>query len=58
MSRKEETPFILKWEDNQKDPAQKEEQEQKEDKLPSKRARGLPTTRHDDFLWLDFNTNQ
>jgi hypothetical protein len=27
-------------------------------KLPSKRARRLPTTRQDDFLWLDLNTNQ
>ena len=34
------------------------DQEQKEDKLPSKRARRLPTTRHDDFLWLDINMNQ
>ena len=34
------------------------DQEQKEDKLPSKRPRRLPTTRHDDFLWLDINTNQ
>jgi hypothetical protein len=33
------------------------DQEQKEDKLPSKRARRLPTTRHDDFSWLDINTN-
>jgi len=31
------------------------DQEQKEDKLPSKRARRLPTTRHNDFLWLDIN---
>ena len=34
------------------------DQEQKEDKLPSKQARRLPTTRHDDFLWLDINMNQ
>jgi hypothetical protein len=34
------------------------DQKQKDDKLPSKRARRLPTTRHDDFLWLDINTNQ
>jgi len=34
------------------------DEEQKDDKLPSKRARRLPTTRHDDFLWLDINTNQ
>jgi hypothetical protein len=27
MSRKEETPFILKWEENQKDRAQKEAKE-------------------------------
>jgi hypothetical protein len=27
MSRKEETPFILKWEENQKDPTQKEAKE-------------------------------
>ena len=27
MSRKEETPFILKWEENQRDPAQKEAKE-------------------------------
>jgi len=33
------------------------DQEQKEDKLPSKRAMRLPTTRHD-FLWLDINMNQ
>jgi hypothetical protein len=33
------------------------DQEQKEDKLPSKRARKLPTTRHDDFLSVDINTN-
>jgi len=26
---------------------------QKEDKLPSKQARRLPTIRHDDFLWRD-----
>jgi hypothetical protein len=30
-------------------------QGQKEDKLPSKRARRLPITRL--FLWLDINTN-
>ena len=34
------------------------DQEQKEDKLPLKRTRRLPTTRHDDFLWLDSNMNQ
>jgi len=27
MSWKEETPFILKWEENQRDPAQKEAKE-------------------------------
>ena len=31
-------------------------QDQKEDKLPSKRARKPPTTRHEDFLWLDRKT--
>jgi len=36
----------------------KTDQEQKEDKLPSEWARRLPTTRHDNFLWLDTNTNQ
>ena len=30
-------------------------QDQKYDKLPSKRARKPPTTRHEDFLWLDRN---
>ena len=30
-------------------------QDQKDDKLPSKRARKPPTTRHEDFLWLDRN---
>jgi len=34
------------------------DQEQKEDKLPSKRPRRLPTTRHEDLLWLDINMNQ
>jgi hypothetical protein len=34
-----------------------EVQAQKEDKLPTKRARRLPTTRHTDFLWLDINMN-
>ena len=34
------------------------DQEQKEDKLPSKRARRLPTRTYDDFLWLDINLNQ
>ena len=33
------------------------DQEEKEDKLPSKQARTLPTTRHS-FLWLDINMNQ
>jgi len=31
-------------------------QDQKEDILPSKRARKPPTTRHEDFLWLDRKT--
>jgi hypothetical protein len=31
-------------------------QDQKDDKLPSKRARRPPTTRHEDFLLLDKNT--
>ena len=31
-------------------------QEQKEDKLLSKRARKPPTTRHENFLWLDRKT--
>jgi len=31
-------------------------QDPKEDKLPSKRTRKLPTTRHEDFLWLGMNT--
>ena len=35
-----------------------ENQEHKEDNLPTKRSRRLPTTRHADFLWLDINTNQ
>ena len=34
------------------------DQEQKEDKLPSKRARRLPTARHDDFLWLNITMKQ
>ena len=34
------------------------DQEKKEGKLSSKRARRIPTTRHDDFLWLDINMNQ
>jgi hypothetical protein len=34
------------------------DQGQKEDNLPSKRARRLPTTKHDDFLWLDISMNQ
>ena len=34
------------------------DQKQKEDKLPSKQARRLPTTGHDDFLWLDISMNQ
>jgi hypothetical protein len=33
-------------------------QDQKEDKLPTKRERRPPMTRHGDFLWLDINTNQ
>jgi hypothetical protein len=34
------------------------DQEQKEDKLPSKRARRLLTIRRDNVLWLDIKTNQ
>jgi len=33
------------------------DQEPNEDKLPSKQSRGLPTMRHDEFLWLDINMN-
>jgi len=32
-------------------------QEQKEDKLPPKRIRKSPNTRHNDFLWLDRKRN-
>jgi hypothetical protein len=31
--------------------------EHNEDKLLSKQSRSLPTTRHDDFLWLDIDMN-
>ena len=31
---------------------------QDEDKLPPKRRRKPPNTRHNDFLWLDKKTNQ
>jgi hypothetical protein len=34
-----------------------EDQAQKEEKLPTKQARRLPTTRHTDFLWLDISVN-
>ena len=33
-------------------------QDQKDDKLPSKRARKPPTTHNEDFLWLDRNRKQ
>jgi len=61
MSRKEETPIILKWEENQKDPTQKEAKEKlinddnKEPNLKevrsSKRQKRNPVTRNEDFLW-------
>ena len=31
MARKEETPIILEWEENQKDPTQKEDKEELND---------------------------
>jgi hypothetical protein len=62
MSRKEETPFILKWEENQKDPAQKEAKEKltndvtKEHNLKEvrtlKRQKWNPAARNEDFLWI------
>ena len=33
------------------------DQEQRENKLPSKRTRRPPTTRYDDFLWPDISVN-
>jgi hypothetical protein len=59
MPRKEGTPFILKWEENQKDPTQKETNEKltndinREPSLKengsSKRQNQYPATRNDDF---------
>jgi hypothetical protein len=62
MSRKEDTPFILKCEENQKDPTQNEAKEKltndvnKEPNLKevrsSKRQKRNPATRNEDFLWI------
>jgi hypothetical protein len=62
MSRKEEIPFILKWEENQNDPAQKEGKEKltnyitKDHNLKevrtSNRQKQNPATRNEDFLWI------
>jgi hypothetical protein len=62
MSRKEETPFILKWEENQKVPTQNEAKEKltndvnKEPNLKevrsSKRQKQNPAMRNEDFLWI------
>jgi hypothetical protein len=60
MSRKEETPFNFKWEENQKDPAQKEAKEKltnDANREPSfkeigslKRQTRYPATRNEDFF--------
>jgi len=61
MARKEETPIILKWEENQKDPTLKEAKEKlindnKEPNLKevrsSKRQKRNPVTRIEDFSWI------
>jgi hypothetical protein len=59
------TPFILKWEENQKDPAQKDAKEKltndvtKEHNLKevrtSKRKKRNPATGNKDFLWITGN---
>jgi hypothetical protein len=61
MSRKEEIPIILKWEETQQDPTQKEAKEKlvnddnKEPNLKevksSNRQKQNPVTRDEDFLW-------
>jgi hypothetical protein len=61
MSGKEETLIILKWEENQNDPTQKEAKvklindDNKEPSLKevrsSKRQKRNPVTRNEDFLW-------
>jgi hypothetical protein len=60
MARKEETPIILKWEETQENPTQKEAKEQlindnKEPNLKevrsSKTQKRNPVTRNEDFVW-------
>ena len=60
MARKEETPIILKWEENQKDPTQKEAKEKlindnKEPNLKevrsSQRQKQNPLMRNEDFFY-------
>ena len=55
---KERTTEVPYKEDVDDDPIPQEDQAKKEDALPAKRTRRLPTTRHTDFLWLDTNVNQ
>jgi hypothetical protein len=60
LEQKIDPPIILNWKSGGRIIYEEQaigDQEQKEDKLPSKQARRLPTTRHNDFLWLDINTN-
>ena len=55
---KERTTEVPYKEDVDDDPILQEDQAKKEDALPAKRTRRIPTTRHTDFLWLDTNVNQ
>jgi len=62
MLRKKEIPFIFKWEENQKDPTQKEVKEKLKNyvnKEPnfkvvrtSKRQKRNPAMRNEDCLWV------
>jgi len=61
MARKEETPIILKWKENQKDPTQKEAKEKLindntepnlKEVRSSKRQKRNPVTRIEDFSWI------
>jgi hypothetical protein len=62
MSRKEDTPFFLKWEENQKGPTQNEAKEKLANSVnkepnhkefkSSKRRKRNPTVRNEDFLWI------
>jgi hypothetical protein len=54
ITRNEETPIILKWKENQKNPTQEEDDKQEPNLLEvrsSRRQKRNPTTRNGDFLW-------